>query len=154
MDTLNADYIDSQYRRWKANPDSVTTDWQFFFRGFELADTNQSSSETTSQDFNHAKRQAAVECLIRRYRDLGHLLACMDPLSVCPTEHPLLNLDAFDLSTGDLDKTFYSGTLYNSGSASLKEIIALLRETYCRSIGVEYMHLQDPKERQWLQQKM
>ena len=144
MDTLNADYIDSQYRRWKANPDSVPIDWQFFFRGFELAGSRPDSLETLTNDVDHGKRQAAVESLIRRYRDVGHLLACMDPLSACPTEHPLLNLEAFDLSHQDLEKRFFSGRLFESESAILKDILALLRETYCRSIGVEYMHLQDP----------
>lgn len=154
MDTLNADYIDALYRQWKADPDSVSTDWQFFFRGFEFAGSGQIVSEAVPQELAPSRDQAKVECLIRRYRDLGHLLACMDPLSACPTDHPLLELKTFDLSTGDLDKTFFAGTLMPAGTATLKEILALLRETYCRSIGVEYMHLQDPHERQWLRERM
>jgi 2-oxoglutarate dehydrogenase E1 component len=154
MDTLNADYIDSQYRRWKADPNSVTADWQFFFKGFEFASIRQTTPQRSPYNLDRARKQAAVECLIHRYRDLGHLLACMDPLSACPTDHPLLNIDAFSLSSDDLDQTFFAGTLFGSGRATLKEIIALLRKTYCRSIGVEYMHLQDPEERHWLQQQM
>ncbi len=154
MDTLNADYIESQYRLWKANPDNVTSDWQFFFKGFEFAATGQSQSTPPTAISASSQEQAKVECLIRRYRDLGHLLACMDPLSACPTDHPLLSLDALELKTDDLEKTFFAGTLTPSGTASLKEILVILRETYCRSIGVEYMHLQDPHERQWLQDRM
>ncbi len=154
MDTLNADYIESQYRLWKANPNSVTSDWQFFFKGFEFAAAGQSHSTLPTAVSAASQEQAKVECLIHRYRDLGHLLACMDPLTACPTAHPLLNLDAFELSTDDLEKSFFAGTLTPSGTAVLKEILAILRETYCRSIGVEYMHLQDPHERQWLQERM
>jgi len=105
-------------------------------------------------DSNHELEQARVATLIYRYRDLGHLLACMDPLTPCPTDHPFLNLNAFNLSHEDLGKTFYTPQLSDISSATLGDIIKYLRETYCRSIGVEYMHLQDPEERRWLQKRM
>jgi 2-oxoglutarate dehydrogenase E1 component len=154
MDSLNADYIDSQYRRWKADPNSVSIDWQFFFKGFEFAGSKPVALPASPSNLDLAEKQAAVEGLIRRYRDLGHLLACMDPLSACPTDHPLLSLEAFELLPQDLERTFLAGSLFESGRGTLKEIIGRLRRTYCRSIGVEYMHLQDPKERGWLQQRM
>jgi 2-oxoglutarate dehydrogenase E1 component len=153
-ETLNAEYIDKQYQRWKKNQHSVSRDWQFFFRGFEMAGTGKSSTDLSSGDSHHALKQARVTALIYRYRDLGHLLACMDPLSPCPTDHPLLNLNAFNLSPDDLDKTFYTPEFSDTPKAPLRDIINELRETYCRSIGVEYMHLQDPEERRWLQDRM
>ena len=152
-ETLSKDYIDAQYKRWKADPKAVPRDWQFFFEGFEMAGAME--RETTDVfDEDHVLRQSRVDALINRYRDIGHFLACLDPLTACPTDHPLLNLSAFNLAVEDLDTQFYAESLVNNDRASLKDIIRILKETYCRSIGVEFMHLQDPHERQWLQNRM
>ena len=149
-ETLSADFIDAQYRKWKSDPTSLSDDWQLFFKGFELA----GSVGPADADPEQAMRQANVMSLIYRYRDIGHLLACMDPLSACPTSHPLLDLDAFHLDSSDLDRSFAAPGLITQTSASLKEIISQLKQTYCHSIGVEYMHIQDPNERRWLEERM
>ena len=78
-ETLSADFIDAQYRKWKSDPSLLSDDWQFFFKGFELAGTVGPADADPEQ----ALRQAKVGALIHRYRDIGHLLACMDPLSAC-----------------------------------------------------------------------
>jgi 2-oxoglutarate dehydrogenase E1 component len=148
--TMSVDFIDAQYRKWKSDPSSLSEDWQYFFKGFELAGAVGPAKADTGQ----ALQQARVGALIYRYRDIGHLLACMDPLSACPTSHPLLDLEAFGLGTADLDLVFAAPDLMDQASAPLKAIVSQLKETYCRSIGVEYMHLQDPEERRWLQQRM
>jgi 2-oxoglutarate dehydrogenase E1 component len=149
----NAEFIEEQYKRWKADPSSVSRDWRFFFEGFELA---VSGTPETTEGFDEQQllRQSRVESLIYRYRDLGHLLACLDPLSACPTEHPLLALDAFNLTPQDLNREFFTRRFAASRRAPLREIIQALKETYCRSIGVEFMHLQDPSERRWLLDRM
>jgi len=151
--TWNAEFIDEQYNRWKADPTSVSSDWRFFFEGFELAGSGAPEA-AEGFDGQHLLRQSRVESLIYRYRDLGHLLACLDPLAACPTEHPLLALEAFNLTPQDLDRKFFTRRFAASGRASLKEIVQALKETYCRSIGVEFMHLQDPSERRWLLNRM
>ncbi|MGD9241469.1 MAG: thiamine pyrophosphate-dependent enzyme, partial [Desulfobacterales bacterium] len=149
----NAEFIEAQYKRWKADPTSVSRDWRFFFEGFDLA---ASAAPEVAQDFDEEQllRQSRVESLIYRYRDLGHLLACLDPLAACPTEHPLLVLEAFKLTPQDLDREFFTRRFAASGHAPLKAIVQALKETYCRSIGVEFMHLQDPSERRWLLNRM
>ena len=149
----NTEFIEAQYKRWKADPNSVSRDWRFFFEGFELA---SSAAPKTADGFDEEQllRQSRVESLIYRYRDLGHLLACLDPLTACPTEHPLLTLEAVDLTPQDLDREFFNHRFAASRRAPLKEIIQALKETYCRSIGVEFMHLQDPSERGWLLDRM
>jgi 2-oxoglutarate dehydrogenase E1 component len=91
--------------------------------------------------------------LIYRYRSIGHLLACTDPLSPCLLEHPLLALSNFGLDQADLDDTFTTRRYYKS-NVTLREIISSLRATYCHEIGVEFMHIQDPDERQWLIDRM
>ena len=147
---LSADFIDAQYRKWKSDPASLPDDWQFFFKGFELA----GAAGPAAVDSQAAMRQAAVEALIHRFRDIGHLLACMDPLSACPITHPLLDLEAFGMHDSDLERVFVAPGLIDQESATLKDIVGRLKQTYCHSIGVEYMHLQDPDERRWLQARM
>ena len=153
-ETLNFQYIESQYSQWKKNPEAMPPDWHHFFLGFEVGLQQVPAASTGTADQPAALTQARVEALKYRYRDLGHLLACMDPLSACPVSHPLLELDAFGLSSEDLEQPFVTRRFGREGTAPLKEIVAGLQETYCRAIGVEYMHLQDPEERQWLQDQM
>jgi 2-oxoglutarate dehydrogenase E1 component len=149
----NAEFIEEQYKRWKADPTSVSRDWCFFFEGFELA-ASGAPEAVEGFDEEQLLRQSRVESLIYRYRDLGHLLACLDPLAACPTEHSLLSLEAFNLTSQDLDREFFTRRFATDRHAPLKEIIQALKETYCRSIGVEFMHLQDPSERRWLLDRM
>ncbi len=149
----NAEFIEEQYNRWKADPTRVSRDWRFFFEGFELA-ASGTPEAVKGFDEEQLLSQSRVESLIYRYRDLGHLLACLDPLTACPTEHPLLSLQAFNLTPEDLDRKFFTRRFATDGHAPLKEIIQALKETYCHSIGVEFMHLQDPAERRWLLNRM
>jgi 2-oxoglutarate dehydrogenase E1 component len=149
----NAEFIEEQYKRWKADPTSVSRDWRFFFEGFELA-ASGAPEAVKGFDEEQLLSQSRVESLIYRYRDLGHLLACLDPLAACPTDHPLLTMEAFNLTTQDLDREYFTRRFTTDGHAPLKEIIQALKETYCRSIGVEFMHLQDPAERRWLLNRM
>ena len=147
---LNFEFIDAQYTRWKTDPKALPDDWQFFFEGFELGVAGAAPAGDSRQGF----KQARVEELIYRFRDLGHLLACMDPLSACPLDHPLLTLEAFSLSPEDLSEEFFTPQLSGREKAPLAEILQILKGTYCRDIGVEYMHLQDPAERRWLRERM
>ena len=152
LETYNTEYIDEQFARWKQDPDSVSRDWQVFFKGFDIAYNRVPTAD--GWDLQQVIKQSRVEALKYRYRDIGHLLACMDPLAACPTEHPLLSLESFGLTVEDLQQEFFTRRFAKTDRAPLKDIIAALRQTYCRSIGVEYMHLQDPDERRWLQERM
>ncbi len=151
--TLNLDFIEEQYARWTADPASVPPDWRFFFEGFELAASGRLLTAGTA-DADQVLRQARVHAIVSRYREIGHLLACLDPVEACPTEHPLLSLDAFGLSLADLERTFFVPDGAANLKAPLRDILAGFRETYCHSIGVEFMHLQDPAERRWLIDRM
>ena len=151
--TWNADYIDAQYKRWKTAPEKLSQDWRFFFEGFELAVADKTAAGEAI-DKDRLEGQAAVQALIYRYRDLGHLMACLDPLAACPTDHPLLNLAAFNLTPEDLDLEFVAPRFSKSGRAPLRNIVQALKATYAHSIGVEFMHLQDPDERNWLLDRM
>jgi len=153
FETWNADFIDAQYKIWKETPDALPRDWQIFFQGFDLSGGDRFAAEAAC-DEEKLLGQSRVEAIIHRYRDLGHLLSCLDPLVACPTDHPLLMLSTFGFTPADLERAFYTDLFPGQREARLKEILSALKETYCRSIGVEYMHLQDPAERKWLQQRM
>ena len=147
----NAQYVESLYEQWKENPDSLEKDWQAFFRGFDLASTQVAQPE----DSETALKQSRVEALIYRYRDIGHLLSCLDPLSACPSSHPLLEPGVFGLDGTDMNRAFYfRGYPGENRSMVLSDIIEHLKRTYCRDAGVEYMHLQDPEERKWLRDRI
>jgi 2-oxoglutarate dehydrogenase E1 component len=153
LDNVSPLWIETQYNLWKANPDQLSEEWRAFFAGFDLAASGQGAPAGTDQVTGDALKHSAVQSLIYRYRDIGHLLACTDPLSPCKMDHPLLALSAFDLDNSDLEKTFHTRRFMKQ-TASLKEIVQVLRSTYCGSTGVEFMHIQDPNERQWLIDRM
>lgn len=99
--------------------------------------------------------QARVYKLLNAYRVRGHLFAHIDPLGVPPAAPPELDLSNFELSPEDLDKPFPTIDLAGAGPVqTLREIIQRLEETYCRSIGIEYTHIEVPEQRAWLQQRM
>jgi 2-oxoglutarate dehydrogenase E1 component len=143
----NLDVIEAAYQSWRADPDSVDAGWRYFFEGFELG---ASGAVPTSS----AGNQTAIVRLIDAYRDLGHFLARLDPLSEDKTTHPLLELSEFGLDESDLDRTFDTRHFLGLPRATLRNLLAALRETYCRTIGVEYMHIQDTHIRHWLQERM
>ncbi|RME41381.1 MAG: 2-oxoglutarate dehydrogenase E1 component, partial [Deltaproteobacteria bacterium] len=135
-------WLEQQYLRWRENPDSVSSDLRAFFTGFALGDSTISEGDAIEL----ARKHAGVEMLIQRYRELGHLQACTDPLTPCPTGHPALAPENFGLGPEDMGKTFYPRD-FAPGGATLQQIIDRLRATYCRTIGVEYMHIQDFAQR-------
>ncbi|MCH2450989.1 MAG: multifunctional oxoglutarate decarboxylase/oxoglutarate dehydrogenase thiamine pyrophosphate-binding subunit/dihydrolipoyllysine-residue succinyltransferase subunit [Gracilimonas sp.] len=110
-----------------------------------------SSGENTLE---HDRRAVGVWRLINMYRMRGHVLADLDPLGKEPGKNPELDLDYYGLSLWDLDREFYCGGLGGKERATLREILSLLRDTYSENIGVEYMHLLDLEERNWLREAM
>lgn len=150
----NLELIEENYQRWRTDPAAVEESWRIFFEGFELG---QSGNALPQEDVDHdvAKAQAAVTRLIDGYREIGHYLADLDPLKLTPPRdsHELLEPAAFGLSEADLDREFYT-KLTDPPRATLRSLIAILRETYCRKIGVEYMHIRNTEIRKWLQARM
>jgi 2-oxoglutarate dehydrogenase E1 component len=102
-------------------------------------------------------RQARVLELIHAFRVRGHLMADTNPLEYRQRSHPDLDTASHGLTLWDLDREFATGS-FASGTGKrfmkLREILGVLRDSYCRSIGLEYMHIQDPGERQWLQDRI
>lgn len=163
-------YVDSLYEDYLANPDSVSTEWQAVFDALPKANGN--AQEVAHRDIRehfllnaNKKKQAIVAstdsqefqvaALINDYRSLGHHAAKLDPLEM--TERlpvPGLELAYHHLDKADKNHKFFAKTNFNGPEMSLGETYSALRDTYCGSIGIEYMHISNHNETQWLQQKM
>ncbi len=97
---------------------------------------------------------ARVQELIHAYRVRGHLMADTDPLEYKQRRHPDLDVTNHGLTLWDLDRTFPTGGFGGEPFLKLRQILGILRDAYCRSIGIEYMHIQDPEQRAWVQGKV
>jgi len=167
VNAWNAEFIDSLYQQWRENPEQVDDEWRQFFRGFELgaSATPDGAAGPTAEavgggrlakggiDVAHTK-QGKVDSLIYHYRDTAHLAADLDPLGRDRPFPEQLTLESFGLSDADLDEEFDPGHLPIDNPAPLRQILEVLEDTYCRTFGVEYMHIQDREQRRWLQKRM
>ena len=99
-------------------------------------------------------RSARVQELIHAYRVRGHLMADTNPLEVTQRKHPDLDINLHGLTLWDLEREFPTGGFGGHPRMKLREILGVLRDSYCRTVGIEYMHMQDPEERRWLQDRM
>ena len=178
----NAEYLDAQYQRWKADPLAVTEDLRSFFHGFDLArdgvgappSTRTSApalqpvptpSTPTDLPAPAPRRsaaggadhpQAAVSNLIQAYRDLGHLCAAIDPFGRERAVPDELSPQFHGLTAAHMDQEFFTGDPSGPDAPTLplRRIIEILDETYCRSIGVEVSHISDRTEWEWLVRRM
>ena len=110
-----------------------------------------------AQDFDFSKdeeinKTARVQQLIQAYRTHGHLMADIDPLEYKQRSHPDLNVVTHGLTLWDLDREFATGGFGGAKFMKLREILGILRNSYCRSVGIEYMYISSPQERQWIQE--
>src|SRR5947207_5224970 len=99
-------------------------------------------------------KTARVVELIHAYRVRGHLMADTDPLEFHIRRHPDLDILEHGLTLWDLDRSFPVGGFAGKQKMKLREVLGVLRDSYCRRVGVEYMHIQDPEERHWIQDRV
>ena len=144
----NLDAIEAQYQRWRDNPQSVDDSWRLFFEGFELGQNGKPRSADAELE------RASIVRLINTYRRIGHQFAHLDPLSDSPVGSIAEDLSEFGVSAADIDQTFDTSHFAGFKRGTLRQLIDALEETYCRSIGVEYLHIQDNQVRRWLEERM
>ncbi len=116
---------------------------------YEPARWSVDLSTTHEEDLSKAAR---IQKLIHAYRVRGHLLADTDPLEYRMRRHPDLDLATYGLTLWDLDREVATGGFGGKDMATLREILDTLHDSYCRTIGVEYMHIQDPEQRAWMEE--
>jgi 2-oxoglutarate dehydrogenase E1 component len=174
---INSGYVAEQLDRYLHNPESVDENWRRYFedrlngqpggRTNGNGAVNGTISERSANaltagtprvaaaaPMSMVEGQGHVAQLINAYRTRGHLFARVDPLRLEPAAPPQLDLANFGLTEADLDRTYSTVDMAGPKEATLREIIARLETTYCRSIGAEFTQVEDPEEREWLQERM
>jgi 2-oxoglutarate dehydrogenase E1 component len=166
----NLPYLEALYRLYLADPSSVSSEWQAFFARWSsenghpasapggvsaeasglTAPVNGRSQEATST----SSLQNQLNEMIRIYRACGHLKARIDPLNLRNLAPPDLDPEFFGFTEAHMDKLFACDTMALNGPLTLREIVARLENTYCGSIGVEFMHISSRSARTWLQERM
>jgi|688.fasta_scaffold00010_20 2-oxoglutarate dehydrogenase E1 component len=178
MNSYSLDYIDDLYVQYIRDPGSVSPGWRKYFDEFSLVgsatdgDVNgasQAASRVAVADEEGpgaqalairdealwlAKMQDRIDNLVREYRVRGHVMARLDPLKLANREQPELNPETYGLSQADLERPFTCENLNYFNSRTLGDILTKLRNTYCRSIGAQFMHIENRNIRDWLQRRM
>jgi 2-oxoglutarate dehydrogenase E1 component len=173
----NATYLADLHARYETDPASVAPEWRAFFAslGDDQADVFAEARSpswapadgralppplpagaiTQPEALAAARDTLAARMLIRNYRTRGHLAAKLDPLElVSRREHPELKPKTYGFTKADYDRPIYIGGAFGLEFATLREILAILRHTYSGHIGVEYMHISDPEQRAWIQERI
>lgn len=141
--------IEALYQQYKKDPSSVDPGYLNFFRGFDfaLANFNHAGGEEIGKEFK-------VVNLIHGYRQRGHLFTQTNPVRARRRYFPTLDIENFGLEESDLDQVFQAGSQIGIGPAKLRDIIQHLKDTYCLSIGVEFLYVRKPEVVEWLRDKM
>ena len=176
-------FVEGLWEDYRNDPSSVPEEWRNYFQGFgaDGAGTPNGSpapeadpryvaprpDEPVEQAEVRADVKAAIEPLpaayslqdrvdklVRNYRVRGHMIAHMDPLGLPRPSPPELDADFYGLTAAEMDQHLSDQTLSGCNLNTPRTIIERLRETYCRSIGVQFMHIDDLTEREWLQKRM
>ncbi len=172
LSSHNIAFLEAIYEQYEQDPDSVSADW----RALIEYENGRSGAGVPSTAAGHVRSdrgrdvpshlpagaeaeqvalQKQVDRLIENYRLIGHLRADIDPLDrPRPVVREGLDLDYFELGEEHLDREFSPGRLFEQPLVSLREIIAKLKRTYCRRVGVEYWDLHDVSLRSWLRERM
>jgi 2-oxoglutarate dehydrogenase E1 component len=175
----NAPFVEELYESYLNNPQSVPEQWREYFDKLQVlpgadgdggrdvahAPVVESFAQRAKQGKLRApaaqaepgaeRKQVYVQMLINAYRFMGNRWAELDPLKRLPRPAiPELEPAYYDLTEADLETVFNTGTLVGPERASLREILQILRETYCGTIGTEYMYISDPAQKRWIQQRL
>lgn len=151
LSNAHPDAIEDLYNQYLKNPDSLEHGWKKFFEGFEFARTNFEDSGVLPENVT---AEIKVMNLIHAYRQRGHLFTKTNPVRERRKYTPTLDIENFGLTEKDLDKVFQAGSQIGIGAATLRDIVAHLNQTYCGSIGVEYLYMRSPEVVEWLREKM
>ena len=165
LNAAHSAFFADLYDQYLKNPDTVEPSWRAFFQGFDFGSENAevASGEVSYSEGEdcispgvpeHMQKEFNVIRLIDGYRNRGHLFTKTNPVRERRKYDPTLDLANFGLSEGDLKTLFSAGEVLGTGPQTLESIIAHLEKIYCSSIGVEYMYIRNPKEIQWIQEKL
>ncbi|WP_422361363.1 2-oxoglutarate dehydrogenase E1 component [Reichenbachiella sp.] len=144
--------IDDMYQSYKTDPNSVDVSWQRFFEGFEFS--LQKYGEEGGDAAGVSSKELAVRDLIHAYRSRGHLKSNTNPVRQRKDRRALLEIEDFGLTKEDLDTEFECGNIIGIGKASLKKIVASLKDIYEGTVGFEFMYIRKPDILEWFKEKV
>ncbi len=156
LHNAHPDFIETLYKDYKADPESVDPGWRKFFEGFELGQgsaVNGAAKKSPEMDGDRRK-EVAVLRMIEAYRSRGHLFTKTNPVRERRRYRPTLALENFELTESDLDTVFEAGREIGIGPAPLRDIVEHLVETYTGAMGAEYRFIRHPDRIKWLQDRM
>ena len=156
----NGAFVEDMYARYAADPSSVDPQWAAFFAGLDADAPPSGGAAASAGDRAVDVRSATLDSrraltLIRSYRVRGHLHAVLDPLGLeTPASHSELEPESYGFGPGDYDREVYVHDLLGFEKATLRTIVDALRDTYCGTVGVEYMHITSAEEKGWIQDRI
>ncbi|MBI3301759.1 MAG: 2-oxoglutarate dehydrogenase E1 component [Deltaproteobacteria bacterium] len=151
----NAHFVETLYNQYLADPTTVSEEWRDYFSRLTTSAPLPQPNGAVEQAVADIEQQARVLQLINAYRVRGHFDAELDPLGITPKRsHPELDPGYYGFTRDDLDREFSVGRMFGMPALTLRGILSTLREAYCGTVGVEYMHIQDPVQRQWIQERV
>ena len=150
---IGGDYVDSLYRDFLRDPQSVDTTWREFFQGYPPPRTNGAVPVAMAAGpSTDMAQELKVQRLIAAYRERGHLKSHTNPIRPRKSKDPGLKLNNFDLTPEDLQRSFQCCA--QLGGGNLQQAIDYLESTYCHHLGFEYHHVTDREQRDWLRQQI
>ena len=153
LGTSHIGFIEDLYKEYLSDPDSIEPSWRAFFQGYDFSKSDFSDlleDQTVLPD--EVRKEFSVLNLVHGYRTRGHLFTQTNPVRTRRKYSPDLSLKNFGLNDSDLELKFQAASeLGLESPASLRDIINHLENTYCRSIGVEYMYVREPDVISWIQ---
>ena len=153
LGTSHIGFIEDLYKEYLSDPDSIEPSWRAFFQGYDFSKSDFSDlleDQTVVPD--EVRKEFSVLNLVHGYRTRGHLFTQTNPVRTRRKYSPDLSLKNFGLNDSDLELKFQAASELGLASpASLRDIINHLENTYCRSIGVEYMYVREPDVISWIQ---
>lgn len=149
--------IESLYKDYLKDPESVDKEWKSFFAGFDYSvkfDGVSYNPDNQTSDSGNVTKEIGVSNLINAFRQRGHLLSTTNPIRNRKNRAPHLDLNDYDLSESDMGQSFMAGNAIGLNNATLAEIINHLKSIYCGHIGFEFAHIENWEKRNWLQDKI
>jgi len=159
LNAAHTAYFADMYEQYLQDPDSIEPTWKAFFQGYDFGSESYGAAGeivegVMTQIPEQFQKEFQVIKLIDGYRTRGHLFTKTNPVRDRRKYQPSLQIENFGLSLKDLTTVFNAGEVIGIGPQSLQVIIEHLEAIYCDAIGVEYMYIRKPDERQWIQEKL
>ncbi len=155
LGNLDSGSLENLYRDYLDDPSKLEPGWRRFFEGFVFARTRYPDSDApTEEEVIRFRNEFNVIDLINAYRERGHLFTLTNPVRTRRKYTPTLDPQNFGLTDAVNDTSFQAGNELGIGKTSLRKIIEHLQQTYCQSIGAEFMYIRSPEIVEWLKHRM